>query len=191
MADQDPHYKEEEDGEADEEEEYNAVVKRNQSDQKKREFIRLEQKIELCLKANRLVRAEKKMSLRAFCDAEGIQPSQLRRWEKRVCLMKMKAESSTVTRTTLNVGRPSVLQPQKDNIIPWITSIRDTGMVVTIRMVTAWAKGLVPALAHKKRSTLQQIVRRFLNVNGIVIRRKTHQAQQHPSVAKKMPKNSL
>jgi hypothetical protein len=160
-----------------------SVGRIDHSDHKKCEFIRLEKRIYLCLKASHLFCAEKKMSLRAFCEEEGMQPSQLRRWEKQLVLMKTATETSSITRTTLNTGRPSVLQLEHDKIVPWINAVRDTGMAVTIRMMTARVKRLVPSISRKRKSTLQQIVRQFLKANGIVIRCKTHPAQVHPSIA--------
>jgi hypothetical protein len=150
---------------------------------KKREYIRLEKKISLCIKAEFVVKAEKRMSFRAFCAKEGVQPSQLRRWTKNLLQMKQVVESASITRSTLNVGRSSMLDDKKAEILPWLNALRDTGMAVSNRMVVNRVRKLFPALARKKRGTLHQIVRRFLRANGIVLRTKTHKAQDHPSVA--------
>ena len=61
----------------------------------KRTFIPLQAKIELVMKAERLVRAEKCMSYRAFCRLYELQPSQLRRWEKNIITMKKTLEHTT------------------------------------------------------------------------------------------------
>ena len=48
-----------------------------QGEETKRTYISLQVKIELVMKAERLVRAEKCMSIKAFCHQYDIQPSQL------------------------------------------------------------------------------------------------------------------
>eukprot|EP00977_Amphora_coffeiformis_P014977 scaffold4274_cov175-Amphora_coffeaeformis.AAC.16 len=48
-------------------------------DKPKKAYLPLTMKIELCLKAERQVWAEKSLSLKAFCRQHNIQPSQLRR----------------------------------------------------------------------------------------------------------------
>ena len=53
-----------------------------------RMFLPLTVKIDHCMKAEGLVRAEKNISLKGFCREHGIQPSQLRRWEKKLVFMK-------------------------------------------------------------------------------------------------------
>ena len=47
------------------------------------------EKIDMCIEAERVVRAEKKMSFKAFCRSKDVQPSQLCCWTKN--LVKMKA----------------------------------------------------------------------------------------------------
>ena len=60
----------------------------------KRTFIPLQAKIKLVMKAERLVRAEKCMSYRAFCRLYDVQPSQLRPWEKNIITMKKTLENT-------------------------------------------------------------------------------------------------
>jgi len=65
-----------------------------QGEETKRTYISLQAKIELVMKAERLVRAEKCMSIKAFFRQYDIQPSQLRRWEKNIVSMKKTLEGT-------------------------------------------------------------------------------------------------
>ena len=83
-------------------------------------FLPLTVKINLCLKAERLVRAEKSTSLKAFCRDHGIQPSQLRRWEKRLVHMKQALDITKrkASKKSCQPGRPSRLEKYRDEILP-------------------------------------------------------------------------
>jgi len=70
-----------------------------QGEETKRTYISLQAKIELVMKAERLVRAEKCMSIKAFCRQYDIQPSQLRRWEKNIVTMKKTLEGTKKRQT--------------------------------------------------------------------------------------------
>jgi len=99
----------------------------------KRTFIPLQAKIELVMKAERLVRAEKCMSYRAFCRLYEVQPSQLRRWEKNIITMKKTLENTTkkAGKLVCTTGRLSRLEHLRNKLIPWVVTMRKDGKQVS------------------------------------------------------------
>ena len=146
----------------------------------KRTFIPLQAKIELVMKAERLVRAEKCMSYRAFCRLYEVQPSQLRRWEKNIITMKKTLENTTkkAGKLVCTTGRLSRLEHLRNKLIPWVVTMRKDGKQVSVRMASIYCKKLDPSLRREKRYSLFAMVRRFLSSNGIVMRSVTHKAQE-------------
>ena len=102
----------------------------------KRAIIPLQQKIDLCIEAERLVKAEKKVSLKAFCRENNVQPSQIRRWWKKLVNMKKTLDNTTKKsmKLTCHIGKPSVLTEVEDKLLPWINAMRASGVVVTTRL---------------------------------------------------------
>lgn len=152
----------------------------------KRAYITIDEKIELCIKAERLVLAEKVISLKAFCRQHAIQPSQLRRWQKNLVKLKSSLEATRKKKTRLATmpGRPSRLDKIRDKLLPWIDSLRGDGKTVSTRMVAIRAKRYDSSLRRLKRYTLFATVRRFLVANGIVQRATTHVSQEDPAKKK-------
>lgn len=150
------------------------------ADNGSRLFVPLQVKIELVMKAERVVRAEKSMSFRAFCRQHEVQPSQLRRWEKNLLTMKKTLENTRKKKTKVacTSGRTSRLAHLKDKLIPWVLMLRKDGKKVSIRMVAIYARKLDSTLRRERRYSLFAMVRRFLDSNGIVIRACTHKAQE-------------
>ena len=143
-------------------------------------FLPLTVKIDLCMKAERLVRAEKSMSLKAFCREHEIQPSQLRRWEKKLVFMKQALDitKKKASKKSCQPGRPSRLEKYRNDILPWVLALRKQGKSVSTRMVSLRASKVDRSLRRMKRYTVFQMVRRFLNANGIVMRATTHTSQE-------------
>lgn len=158
------------------------TVEETEDNNGKRLYRTLGDKIELCMKAERLVRAEQKLSWKAFCRENDVDPSQLRRWTKNLVNMK-KAIDKTRKKATVKAccgGRPSRLEGICDKLVPWINTLRLDGKDVTIRMVAMRAKRFDKSLRRQKRYTLFAMVRRFCSSNGIVLRSTTHTSQEDP-----------
>lgn len=146
----------------------------------KRNFLSLHQKIHMVMKAERMVRAEKSMSLKAFCRQHNVLPSQMRYWTKNLVNMKKALEGTTRKsgRVACTTGQKSRLASCSHKLIPWINALRKDGKKVSIRMVATYAKRLDSSLRREKRYTLFAIVRRFCDANRIVMRATTHTAQE-------------
>jgi len=161
------------------EETLHAASSEEQEEETKRTYMTLQAKIELVMKAERLVRAEKCMSIKAFCRQYDIQPSQLRRWEKNIVTMKKTLDGTTKNSNKLvcTTGRLSRLEHLRNKLIPWVVSMRKDGKQVSIRMAAIYCKKLDNSLRREQRYSLFAMVRRFLSSNGIVMRSVTHKAQ--------------
>jgi hypothetical protein len=147
-----------------------------------RSYKSLNDKIGLCLEAERRVNAEKELSLKAFCREHDLQPSQLRRWQKNLVQMKKMLDNTTRKKgkKVCTLGRPSRLEKIRDKLIPWIESFMVEGKTLSIRLVSIQAKRYDRSLRRMKRYTVFAMVRRFLKANGIVIRQTTHKSQEDP-----------
>lgn len=152
------------------------------SPSKKRAFIPLAQKIDLCIEAERVVRAEKKKSLKGFCRENNIQPSQLRRWTKNLIPMKQALEACTNKRTRLvcSNGRRSKLWEMKDKLLHFVEAKQSVGHKLSIRQVAIEAKRHDRSLCRMKRYSLFAMVRRFCYSHGVVMRTPTHRSQEDP-----------
>lgn len=151
-----------------------------------RKYIPICYKIELCIEAERVVFAEKNVSLRAFCRTNDIQPSQLRRWRKLLVKYKRAVDDTTRKRTKLNTatGRPSRLEKIRDHLMPWVDAHLNAGKQVTVRLTAVRAKRFDRGLRRMKRYILFAMVRRFLKAHGVVTRCITHKSQEDPAVKK-------
>ena len=152
------------------------------SPKRERLYIPLGVKIDLCIQAERVVRAEKKESLKAFCRRHEIQPSQLRRWSKNLMKMKQTVDETKrkATRVACTSGRPSRLEKIQHKLCPWFDSVRAEGGKVSVRQASIKAKRHDRSLHRLKRYTLFAIVRRFMKAKGVVDRAITHKAQDDP-----------
>lgn len=122
----------------------------------KRNYIPITEKINLLLKAERVVKLEKAMSMKAFCREEGIQPSQMRRWGKNLKIMKQSLDITTKKskKLTCQPGRPSRLEKLRKTLLPCVASLRKEEKTVSVRMVAIRAKKLDVSLRRMKRYTL-------------------------------------
>ena len=149
---------------------------------KQRRFISLNAKIDLCIKCEREVGAEKSISYLGFCRENCVDPAQLRRWRKDIVRLKRMADNSSANKKTCSTGRPSSLSDVAGDILPWINDLREQGVPVSIRMVVIKISKLKPEFKRRNAKTKYGIVKRFLEANNIVIRRKTHEAQAAPDI---------
>ena len=88
-----------------------AAAAEEESPKKNRIFRSLSEKVGLCIEAECVVKAEKKMSFRAFCREKDVDPAQLRRWQKNIVKYKKAMEDTTrkKTKLTANMGKKSRL----------------------------------------------------------------------------------
>jgi hypothetical protein len=119
-----------------------AVAEEPDSPPSKRTFITLQRKVDLCAEAEENVFVSESMSLKAFCRANDIQPSQLRRWKKNLLMMKKTIDSTTKKKTkkVCTVGRPSRLEGIRDRLMPWVNVMMQDGKTVSIRQAAIHAK---------------------------------------------------
>ena len=82
------------------------------------------------------------MSLKAFCREKEIDPAQLRRWMKKVVLMKHAVETTTKKKTKLvcGKGRRSRLWGIKDKLLQFAETKQAAGQTVSIRLLSIQAK---------------------------------------------------
>ena len=149
---------------------------------KQRRFWTLNAKISLCIKCEREVCAEKCKSFSAFCRENKVDPAQLRRWRRDIIRLQRMADQSSASKKTLSTGRPSSINDVSSDIIPWIHDLREQGITVSVRMVVLKISKLKPDFRRRNPKTKYGIVKRFLDANNIVIRKKTHEAQAAPEV---------
>ena len=108
----------------------------------------LDEKLTLCIKCERLVKAKKKMSMKKFCrmveNREGklLQPSQLRRWGKNIGKIRdaLNNTRKKKSRVSINTGRKSRLELYKDEILSYVDTMQEQGKTVSTRLVAARAK---------------------------------------------------
>jgi hypothetical protein len=103
-------------------------------------------------------------SLRGICRDLDIQPCQARKWKAAIACLT----AARPSRCTFASGRPSLLQPVKDEII------------VSVRLVIIRASLLSPDFRRKSERAKDQIVQRFLASQRITIRSITHTGQRPP-----------
>ena len=146
------------------------------------------EKIDMCIEAERVVHAEKKMLFKAFCQSEDVQPSQLCHWTKN--LVKMKAAldrtKKKATRKGTMMGRPSRLEHIGEKLMPWIDAMHASSRSILVRQCTIRAHKYDKSLCRLEQFTLFAIVRRFLDVINIVIWATTHVSQEAPCAKKEM-----
>ena len=100
----------------------------------------LQEKIGLCVECERVVKAEKKLSMCKFCDQvaerEGrpVQPSQMRRWLKKVSAVRVALDNAKkrATEVSINQGRKSRLEPIADSLLPHVDNLQAAGKTVLV-----------------------------------------------------------
>ena len=152
------------------------------SPKKRRIYLSLSDKIDMCIEAEQVVSAEKSLSLKAFCRERDVDPAQLRRWQKNIVKMKQAMDKTSRKKTKLvcSTGRKSRLDTMKDQLMPWVNSLRADGKLVSVRQVALQAQKYDKSLRRMKRYSLFQIMRRFLRSNNIVLRLPTNKSQDDP-----------
>jgi hypothetical protein len=148
----------------------------------KKKYISLNDKLGYCIEAEKVVNAEKTQSLKKFCKERGFQPSQLRRWQKRMVEMKKALERTRKKKTVkaCTHGRPSRLDKIHDKLMPWVEAMIADGKIASVRQTASQAKKHDRSLRRMDRYSLFQICRRWLRRHGITDRAVTHQSQEDP-----------
>ena len=149
---------------------------------KRRIYFSLSEKIDMCIEAERVVKAEKKLSMKAYCREKGIDPSQLRRWTKHLVHMKQAVEATTKKKTKLvcTQGRRSSLWEIKDRLLQYVEMKQSNGKKISIRTMAIQARKHDKSLRRMKRYTLFAKVRRFCRSHNVVLRTPTHRSQEDP-----------
>ena len=99
--------------------------------------LTLAEKIGMCIDAERLVKAEKRMSWKGHCRLKEIDPSQLRHWTKTLVKMKTTMELTRRKKSEVacNEGGPSRLDKVKHHLLPWAEApIADSKKVSTSKL---------------------------------------------------------
>jgi hypothetical protein len=82
---------------------------------------------------------------------------------------------------SLHIGTDSCLKPVEEQLLKYIFELRETGVAVTVSMVTIYASTLCRTLRDKKREARMQSVRRWIKAQGYTHRMGTHECQKPPS----------
>ena len=114
---------------------------------------------------------DSRQSLREFCRANGIQPSQIRRWKK----MLLSLGEANGTARTICKGRASSLVPIEEDLVKWIMELRESGLAVSTRMVKIKASELQGSFRAKSNRAKDQCIRRFLAAHRFAIQLSTHE----------------
>eukprot|EP00977_Amphora_coffeiformis_P007463 scaffold1634_cov137-Amphora_coffeaeformis.AAC.2 len=136
---------------------------------RKKQYIPIEEKISLVLEAERLVKAEKKMSWKGFCKEHQINLSNLRKWSRNVVKMKQRLDETHAkkSKVSMSPGRPSSISDIAPPLIPWVKAVRAGGAKVSVQTF----------LAKKEEAHSYAIVCQLLKANNIAITKATHKAQ--------------
>ena len=126
-------------------------------------------------------------SLKSICRDHSIQPTQLRRWR----LKEDQIRASNPNAKTVNRGRISQLKGVQEQILTWISELREKGMPVSMRLVTLKASELVEPdhnFSQLKHHAKYSATRRFMRANNYVVRAKTNVAQRSKAEIVEMTK---
>ena len=80
---------------------------------------------------------------------------------------------------TLNQGNPTSLHHIKDAIMEWINWKREKGIALSTRIDILRVSRMDPTFRDKKIRSRYSIIQRFLRMNKVSIRHKTHEDQKH------------
>lgn len=142
-------------------------------------FLSIKEKIRL----GRLVRQSrqsKETSIKELARQHNVQPCQLRKWERQLDLF---LDLENTSKFTLRRGRMSQLAHIKDQLLHWLSNLRQEGAPVSMHMVIIQAMSLDRDFAQKNSAARYAAVRRLLKASGWSIRAKTREAQAAPVVA--------
>ena len=135
----------------------------------------MKKKIEIC---ERVLdnRRKKTGTLKGVAKMEGIDPSALRRWIKKLPELK---QASCQSKFTLHEGgRTSFKHPVQ--LVQWVLELRNQGMPVSMGMVILKTSQMDANFRRKTPTAKYSIIRRLLRSNNIRIRAKTHESQRAP-----------
>ena len=138
-----------------------------------------ETRSDLCLESEKVVNQEKQLFFRQFCNNHGVAPSNLHAWKRNIKMLKEAVMSKKSSNKTLNKGNPTLLHHIKDAIMEWINVKCEKGLALSTKMVILQVSRMDPTFCDKKTRSRYSIIRHFLRMNKVSIRRKTHEAQKH------------
>ena len=109
--------------------------------------------------------------LKALARASGVSPSQLRRWEQQLDSL---IQQPNQAKETMNLGHHSCLAHIKDNLLTWLSNMRQDGVPVSIKMLTIRATQMLPSFGENKTGHAKYMaVSCLLKLNGFSIQSKT------------------
>jgi hypothetical protein len=80
----------------------------------------------------------------------------------------------------LCLGRPSCLEPYKDDLLRFIFELREQGMAVSMSMVVVKAAQIAPELRLKSGMAQHHSALRFVRTQRLVFRLGTNESQRSP-----------
>lgn len=142
---------------------------------KRRTTISIKDKIILATRVREIRTSDRPgQTIRGLARENNVQPVQLRKWERQLDLL---LQRSPTNKFSLRTGRPGLLEPIKDDLLLWLSNLRQDGVPVSIKMVALHAIDLNPEFGAKSISAQYQAVRRLLRSNGYSIRASTRVGQ--------------
>ena len=117
-------------------------------------------------------------TLRGLAWENNIQGNQIRHYIKSLPELRRLVHKKGGN-STKHSGRPTSLANAKE-LCEWVVNLQHEGMPISINMAILRASQLDEQFCRKRMQTKYSVVRQLLRSHSIVIRSKTHQAQQHP-----------
>ena len=119
-------------------------------------------------------------SLRLVAGELGVDPSQLKRWEKQQLQLEAKIKERNSAARSIHKGRKSQVDHIGEELLRLIFELREQGLSVSIRMVSMKAGELDSAFQHKSKTAKDRCIQRFVKTNQLVHRVHTHESQRSP-----------
>lgn len=141
---------------------------------------RVNELVEHCSKKSELVFSESGDTLKGYCRNEGnlFQPAQIRQWIKSRGKLQAKRRSAK----SVSDGRLSTLASIGEGLLQWIFELREQAIALSMSMIDAKVKSILPGFRHKPSSARLQTIRRYLKAHGLSHRVSTHTAQADPRI---------
>ena len=110
-----------------------------------------------------------------------IQPSQIRRWRKRIHLIR-EAHEHTKGKKTVHMANGTPHEALENNVYVWILKLRQKNVAISTKFIIAKALSLDPTFKNRNEIVLRRWVYRFLRRYNLSIRRSTHVGQRSEHV---------
>jgi hypothetical protein len=105
-----------------------------------------------------LAKKELKVPLKTVARHYDLQPSQLKRWVAKVDELRAAAKESP-TQVTLGRGRPSMLEPFKEELLQWLFEFRQDGMAVSVRMFRLKVSEVIDGFRRRPMQTQYSVLK--------------------------------